>query len=111
MLIVGLYIYYGAESEQSNGVPIMEEAYTVDAMFQGFSALKSGGKGQQFVWYLIDGAVKGSRLTPEQLFTLRESDPPLVDGDTVTLELAPRVSESKTMWLIQIERDGLKLLE
>ena len=111
MLVAGLYIYYGAESEQSNGVPIVEEAYTVDVVFQGFSVLKSGGKGQQFLWYQKDGGVKGARITPEQLAGLREIEPPLSDGESVELELAPRVSESNIMWVIQLERDGQNLLK
>ena len=121
MLVAGLYVYYSAEKDQAGGEPIVEESKTIDALFEGFSKLRSGGEGQHFLWYRVTDSSKGSdteektttkgaRLHKAQVDKLRLSEPTLKPDDVIRLQLAPTVSGSKTLWVIQLSRDGVSEL-
>jgi len=105
MVVAGLYFYYSGEKKQVNSEPIMEESVTLDVKFEGFSSLRSGGEGQHFLWYLGSGtSPKGARLTLLQLDQMEKREPPLIKGEAIRLKLAPRVSGSRTLWVVELNQ-------
>ena len=113
MLVAGLYFHYSGERAQSAGAPILVESVDARGTFEGFSVVRSGGRGRHYLWFDDGTRRRGARVTPAQhdaLDALGASDA-LVAGDELLLRLAPTVSGSGTLWAWRIERDGAVLLD
>lgn len=106
MLVAGLYIYYSNESEQANNAPIFSETIETNGIFTGLSVIKSGAQGRHYLWFVENGASRGVRVKPSQARTLQV----LKRGESITLKLAPTVSESKTYWAWYVEQAGQVVL-
>ena len=107
MLAGGLYVYYSGERAQSAGTPILLESVAMQGRFEGFSVVKSGGDGRHYLWFDDGERRRGARVTVAQRDALAE----LAPGDALTLDLAPTVSGSSTLWVWRVARDGVVLLD
>lgn len=100
MLIVGLYIYYRGESEQSHSAPIRVESVNAEGVFTGLSVVNSGSQGRHYLWFEQDGKARGVRVQPLQAQQLGA----LVRGESIQVRMAPSVSGSKTYWAWYVEQ-------
>lgn len=110
MLMIGLYYYYQSERAQLNGPLIIEEAVTLAGEYNGMSELRSGGEGQHFLWLDTSARRRGVRVTGEQSWRLKQLENPLNAGDVLSVTIAPTVSGSKTLWVVEVVRNGQVLL-
>ena len=101
MLVVGLYFYYAAESEQTHGQPILAESSEAVGLFTGLSVVKSGSQGRHYLWFEQDGKSRGVRVQPAQATVLQS----LKRKVPVTLKIAPTVAGSSTQWAWYVEQD------
>ncbi len=102
MLIVGLYIYYRGESEQSHSAPIRVESVNAEGVFTGLSVVNSGSQGRHYLWFEQDGKARGVRVQPLQAQELGA----LARGESIQIRMAPSVSGSKTYWAWYVEQAG-----
>ncbi len=108
MLIVGLYLYYQGESEQSHSAPIRAESVDAEGIFTGLSAIKSGSSGgRHYLWFEQEGKSRGIRIQPHEA-TLLES---LARGESLSVRMAPSVAGSRTFWAWYVEQDGVVYLD
>lgn len=106
MLIVGLYFYYDAESDQSQGFPIRAESLDIDGVFTGLSVVKSGMQGRHYLWVEDNGATRGIRIRPDQVHLMQN----LERGVEVKLSIAPTVAGSGTYWAWRVSQGGEETL-
>ena len=106
MLIIGLYVYYRAEQKQLAGPPILEESVSYAGQYKGTSAVKSFGEEQLFFWVDTEERARGARMTGRQKFDFENLQAPLVIGEPLEVDVAPRVAGSTTYWLVEIRRSG-----
>ncbi|MBX2880891.1 MAG: hypothetical protein KTR32_13200 [Granulosicoccus sp.] len=102
MLVVGLYVYYRAESKQTEGAPIREYSTEVDGIFTGLSVVNAGNQGRHYLWFEDNGASRGARLQAEHASKLDL----LIRGQLVKIRIAPTVPNSSTVWVWYVEQDG-----
>ena len=107
MLVVGLYFYYQAESEQSQGAPIRVESVEAEGVFTGLSVVNSGSQGRHYLWFEQDGRARGVRVQPRQAQELGA----LTRGESIKLRMAPSVSGSTTYWAWYVEQSGKVFLD
>ncbi|ASJ70469.1 hypothetical protein [Granulosicoccus antarcticus] len=107
MLIVGLYIHFQSESEQSHSAPIRAESMDAEGVFTGLSVVKSGSTGRHYLWFEEAGKARGARVQPSQAQALES----LVRGEMIQLSMAPSVSGSNTHWVWHVEQDGVVFLD
>jgi hypothetical protein len=107
MLVVGLYIYYVGESEQSHGAPIRAESVHEEGVFTGLSVVRSGSQGRHYLWFDQHGKARGVRVQPAQAQQLGS----LARGASIQVRMAPSVSGSKTYWAWYVEQDGVIFLD
>ena len=107
MLIVGLYIYYRGESEQSHSAPIRVESVNAEGVFTGLSVVNSGSQGRHYLWFEQDGKARGVRVQPLQAQELGA----LARGESILVRMAPSVSGSKTYWAWYVEQSGEVFLD
>lgn len=107
MLIVGLYIYYRGESEQSQSAPIRVESVAAEGVFTGLSVVNSGSQGRHYLWFEQDGKSRGVRVQPMQAQALGA----LRRGEAILVRMAPSVSGSKTYWAWYVEQAGEVFLD
>lgn len=103
MLVIGFFLYYRSESQQTHGVPIIEESVFVTGVYTGLSATS----GRHYLWIERDDVAKGIRVKEEQLPQLET----LEKGESVELKIAPKVSQSKTFWALHVEQSGQVFLD
>jgi hypothetical protein len=102
MLVVGLYVYYEGESEQSKGAPIRLESQNIEGVFTGLSVVKSGLQGRHYLWIEEDGSTRGIRIRPEQVELMQE----LERGSEIKLSIAPTVTGSGIYWAWRVSQGG-----
>ena len=107
MLIAGLWLYYSGERAQSYGSPILSESVAARGVFDGLSVVSSGGSGRHYLWFEDGTRKRGARIRSYQ----REALGSLRPGDDISLQLAPTVSGSSTLWAWRVERDGVRLID
>jgi hypothetical protein len=107
MLVVGLYVYYQGESEQSHGAPIRAESVDATGIFTGLSVVNSGGEGRHYLWFEQEGKARGVRVQPAQARLLET----LNRGEPIRLRIAPTVAGSTTFWAWYIEQGDIVLLD
>ena len=108
MLVVGLYLYYQGESEQSHSAPIRAESVEAEGIFTGLSAVKSGSSGgRHYLWFEQDGKSRGIRIQPAQAAVLQ----PLLRGELLRVRMAPSVPDSRVFWAWYVEQDGVVFLD
>ncbi len=107
MLIVGLYIYYRGESEQSHSAPIRVESVNAGGIFTGLSVVNSGSQGRHYLWFEQEGKARGVRVQPLQAQELGA----LARGESILVKMAPSVSGSKTYWVWYVEQSGEVFLD
>ena len=98
MVVAGLYFYFHKESQQTHGVPVMEEAVELTGVFTGLSATS----GRHYLWIEQGEGNQAVRIRPEQVDALEELD----RGTPVELTMAPSVAGSKTYWALYVEQSG-----
>lgn len=103
MLAIGLFIYFYTESRQNQSAPLRAESIELSGTFTGMSETS----GRHYLWVDIDGVAKGIRIQPHQLQLLES----LVRGEAVQLQAAPRLSGSRTYWVLQVEQKERLYLE
>ncbi len=106
MLVVGLYFYYQAESDQTTGAPIRAQSIQIQGVFTGLSVVKSGSQGQHFLWLEEHGKPRGVRVQPAQSAALEA----LTRGMPLMVNAAPTVPGSGTLWAWYVEQSGRVLL-
>lgn len=104
MLMIGLYVYYRAEQKQLAGPPILTESISYSGNYKGSSALSSLGKEQLFFWVETDTRARGARMTGRQKHEFDTLEEPLVVGELLTVNAAPRVTGSTTYWVVSVSR-------
>ena len=107
MLIAGLWTYYSNERAQSYGSPILAESVAARGVFDGLSVVNSGGDGRHYLWFDDGTRKRGARIRAYQREALASLEP----GDDISLQLAPTVSGSRTLWAWRVERDGVRLID
>lgn len=107
MLIVGLYLHFQNESEQSHSAPIRAESVEAEGVFTGMSVVKSGTAGRHYLWFEQDGKARGVRVQPDQAQELES----LVRGELIQLSMAPSVSGSKVNWAWHVAQNGVVFLD
>ena len=103
MLVAGLFLYYRGESQQIKGEPIGSESITLVGTYTGMSATS----GRHYLWLEQEGKPLGLRVTPEQA-ALTDS---LERGISLSVQAAPRVHGSRTLWAWYIEQSGTVLVD
>ena len=106
MLVAGLVVFYAGERRQSAAAPIAAESVRLDGIYDGLSAVSSGGAGQHYLWLHADepGAERrGVRVPPAAVASLRRA---LSVGQPIVIDAAPSVTGSATRWLWRVQRDG-----
>ena len=111
MLVAGLYVYYRAEQAQVQGDLLLAEQVILTGEYQGLSEVKSLSESRYFFWLSLDAHSRGARIETAQWVALKMLSPALEKGEVVQMTAAPRVSGSKTVWVVAIERDGQPLPE
>jgi len=106
MLMIGLFVYFNGERAQNNGTPILSEMVNRTGEFKSVSEVSGIGQPKYYLWYTVDGNSKGVRINAEQ----KQSLGVLKTGDELSLELAPRVAGSKTLWAYRLHHDGVELI-
>jgi len=106
MLMIGLFMYFNGERAQNNGVPILSELVKREGQFKSLSQVSGIGKSRFYLWYTIDGNAKGARVSEAQQQQLGV----LKTGDHLTLELAPTVAGSNTLWAYRITHGESELV-
>lgn len=105
MLVVGLAVFYRAESVQSQGAPIAAEASAASGEHRGLSTVQ----GRRTLWFDdTERGRRGVRVTREQALLLQSL---LVDGDVLELDLAPTVAGSRVPWVWRVRRGDEVLLD
>lgn len=107
MLVAGLYIYYKGESEQAHSVPIRAESIELSGLFTGLSAVQSSAKGRHYLWMEVGGKSRGLRFQPAQTQLLQQ----LERGETITVDAAPGISGSSTLWVWRVVQNGEVVLD
>lgn len=107
MLVAGLYMYYSAESEQTQSAPIRAESKDLSGIFTGLSVVSSGQQGRHYLWLEVDGSAKGIRVRPEQAQLLE----PLKRGALTELKIAPTVHESTVYWAWYVKQEGNVIID
>lgn len=107
MLIIGLAVYFRAESKQNNGEPVLSELVSREGSFKSVSKVSGIGTPKHYLWYTNGETSRGVRITNEQSIELSE----LSEGDFLKLDVAPRVAGSNTLWAYKIEHDGAVILD
>ena len=109
MLVGGLALFYRAESVQSGGAPIRAEATVASGVHRGLSVVRTGGRGQHFLWF--DDEARGRRGVRVSAAQERLLRPLLEIGDPIVLDVAPTVEGSAVPWVWRVRRDGEVLLD
>lgn len=108
MLVVGLYIYFQGESEQSHSAPIRAESVEAQGVFTGLSVVRPGSSGgRHYLWFDVDGKSRGVRIQPAQADVLES----LTRNEPLRVRMAPSVSGSRTLWAWYVEQDGAVFLD
>ena len=107
MLIIGLIVYYRGEKAQTDGSLIIQESQVVSGHYAGHSVVKGTADGKHYLWLETTTRKRGARINPEYVAVLQGID----KGDAVTVEMAPTVSGSKTLWVYRVLADGQLLLD
>ncbi|RUM41847.1 MAG: hypothetical protein DSY80_08220, partial [Desulfocapsa sp.] len=98
MLIIGLVIYYKGESAQASGELILEQSQQIEGRVKGFSGLTPNSS-KYYFWVTTPQRDRGLRILPKQLDKL---DKVLQKGQKVTVIAAPRIDQSRVLWVDQI---------
>lgn len=98
MLMIGLFVYFKGERAQNNGAPILSELVNRTGEFKSVSEVSGIGRAKYFLWYSVEGSAKGVRINAEQKAKLAV----LKTGDRLSLELAPTVEGSNTLWAYRV---------
>jgi len=106
MLLIGFFVYFNGERAQNNGAPVLSEKISRTGQFKSVSEVSGIGQARYYLWYTVDGSSKGVRISAEQKQTLGVLKP----GDELSLELAPNVAGSKTLWAYRVHHDGVELI-
>lgn len=107
MLMIGLFVYFRGESAQNNGAPVIAEMVNREGAFKSVSEVSGIGTPKHYLWYTHNERSRGVRITYQQ----REQLVGLSSGDALTLELAPRVAGSPTLWAYRVVRHGEVLID
>lgn len=107
MLVIGLAVYFRGESKQNNGEPVVAEMISRQGLFKSLSEVSGIGTAKHYIWYTDGERARGARVTARQKAQLAV----LNEGDALTLELAPRVAGSTTMWAYRIHHEGKLLID
>lgn len=109
MLLAGLFLFYRGEIRQSDGAPIRAEATVATGAHLGISVVRTGGRGQHFLWFDDDErGRRGVRVSEGNDRLLR---PLLEVGDPLTLDIAPTVEGSTVPWVWRVRRGEEVLLD
>ncbi|MGQ7847877.1 hypothetical protein ACUNV4_25510 [Granulosicoccus sp. 3-233] len=108
MLVVGLYLYYQGESEQSDSAPIRAESVNAEGIFTGLSVIKSGSSGgRHYLWFDQNGKSRGVRIQPAEAAILQS----LSRGEPLRISMAPSVAGSRTFWAWYVEQGDVVFLD
>jgi len=110
MLMIGLWVYYRAEQQQHAGAPILAEQIQLQGQYKGMSSLGSLGEQQLFLWLDTAERSRGLRINADQKQTIEQLSLPLEPGDQLSVQVAPRVVDSRIYWLLSISRNGESVL-
>ena len=98
MLLAGLGYYYSTESKQQNGELILSQSVEMRGHYRGTSAQSKRPGAQRMLWLQSDAGLRGYRVTADQVQAL--------DGleieDEISLAAAPRVVDSKVLWIYRL---------
>lgn len=100
MLMVGLFFHWNAEKKQKSGTPITAEQQTLVGEFDRITPRGEKASGKHFIWLRTGERTRPIRITYTQKQELLAG--PLSDGDSVQLNSAPTVADSKVLWLIDV---------
>lgn len=106
MLMVALFVYFRGESAQINGEPVLSELVKYDAQFKSVSTVSGIGKAKHYLWYTVEERARGVRVSERQKAALSH----LTLGDALSLEMAPRVAGSKTLWALSVKHNDEVLI-
>lgn len=106
MLMIGFFVYFKGESAQNNGAPVLSEMVSRTGQFKSVSEVSGIGLAKYYLWYTVNESSKGVRIRAEQ----KEILGALKTGDDLSLELAPNVAGSTTLWAYRVHHDGVELI-
>lgn len=113
MVLLGLFVYYQAEQRQSHGEPVLAEQQRIDARFVRLATVGGEESGQHYLWVHDGERERGVRIDLTHKLQLNglPDNEVLHAGDAVSLEAAPRIPGSRTLWLLRLWRGEQALLE
>lgn len=106
MLIVGLLFYFKAERSQRTGEYVVDELVSRSGEFKSVSTVSGIGRDKYYLWYTNEKGERGVRINSEQTNALAD----LSSGDTIELELAPRVAGSNTLWVYRVRHNNTDIV-
>ena len=106
MLLAGLGYYYSTESKQQNGALILSQSVEMQGHYRGTSAQSKRPGAQRMLWLQSDAGLRGYRLTADQVQALGS----LEIEDEISLAAAPRVADSKVLWIYKLSAAQQQLL-
>ncbi len=104
MLIGGFYVYFKGESAQTEGQPILAQMVEKQGEYGGIS---SSSKNKHLLWLKVDEKDVAVRVTTVQAEELKK----IPVGEGITIEAAPTVQGSNTLWIISATANGKQLLQ
>lgn len=106
MLLAGIGYYFFAENRQQSGALIMAQSVETQGLYRGISAQSKRKNAQRILWLQTAAGSRGYRITAEQA---RVADVLNAD-DPISLAAAPRVADSKVLWIYRLARGQQQLL-
>lgn len=99
MLLVGLYVYYKNERIEARATPIEAEAVQLRGSFNRMSSVGDEEVPEFIVELTVDGMNWNVHAGAQHVDSFEE----LVEGDVVMLRVAPKISGSKSLWVLSVE--------
>ena len=101
MLLAALGYYYFSENKQQTGSLILTKSVSYDGRYEGTSAQSSSPGAQRIVWVRSAAGLRGFRISADQLPALQS----LAEETPISVTAAPRVADSKVLWVYQLVTD------
>lgn len=99
MLLIGLGYHFKNQNTEKNGVPIVGESLTLEGSFQGVSSFGKNEKTLHYLEIQLASANKNIHVEDHDLEKLQSFS----FGDAITINAAPKVSGSNSLWLLSIQ--------
>lgn len=98
MLLAGLGYYFFTENKQQSGALILSQTVEIQGRYRGISAQSNRKNAQRILWLQSTAGLRGFRVSAEQAHAVGR----LETDDQIELAAAPRVADSKVLWIYRL---------